>query len=110
MERGEQSAREAQSTRQSDKRIYSAKTPEDPCLLTWYDLRPAPHTTQAGTRVGGRLGRPRCRANTDAVRRATVEYNGRNTSREFAIAGLEGEGRKWKSLSITIILGPLPQF
>ena len=53
MERGEQSAREAQSTRQSDKRMNSAKTPEDPCLLTWYDLRPAPHTTQAGTRVGG---------------------------------------------------------
>ena len=108
MERGEQSAREAQSTRQSDKRIYSAKTPEDPCLLTWYDLRPAPHTTQAGTRVGGRLGRSGRRDDMDAVRRATAEHN--NTSREFAAAGLEGEGRKWKRRSITIILGPLPQF
>ena len=107
-ERGEQSAREAQSTRQSDKRINSAKTPEDPCLLTWYDLRPAPHTTQAGTRVGGRLGRSGRRDDMDAVRRATAEHN--NTSREFAVAGLEGEGREWKSHSIqTVILGRLPQ-
>ena len=108
MERGEQSAREAQSTRQSDKRINSAKTPEDPCLLTWYDLRPAPHTTQAGTRVGGRFGRSGRRDDMDAVRRATAEHN--NTSREFAVAGLEGEGREWKSHSIqTVILGRLPQ-
>ena len=44
----------AEHSRDSSGKPYGAKTPKDPCSLTWHDLRLAPHTTQVGARVGGR--------------------------------------------------------